>query len=542
MNNFKEILTPLAILYGNHGNIHPALIMAQGILESNSGKSELAINANNLFGIKKGTGWMGETYAKSSKEWSQERGWYDAVSEFRKYETIAESVADLVEFYHRPRYAQVVGEPDLYKAAQAAWAAGYATDPTYPDKIMGVALSNGLLEGYELAKKKVAVSAGHGGFGVTPGKRGPDGKVEWEWNNQVALAFIQHLTTTFDNVEVIRVDDPTGRTDTPLATRVARANNAGADVYVSFHHNAMGSTWRSTELGVETFRMQGLSTTSAAGRLQAAIHPRVVKAMGLKDRGAKAANFQELRTTKMPAVLIEGGFMDSRVDRAKMDNPVYTNAQGVAASEGTGAFLSLKRKPTQVVNPTPAPKWFRLRTTWADAKGQAAAFLDLNEAKAAADKLKGYKVYDVSGAMVYDPAAPQLYRVRKSWSNAESQLGAFADKAAALDLALKNAGYAVYDSKGNPVPFPEVPKPAPPPIVAPPVVKPATPPKGGDNLNEVHVTLREEFAEAQKLGITDGTDPNGNATRVQVAVMIVRAVRLVLKALGKESTMDEMLK
>lgn len=199
---------------------------------------------------------------------------------------------------------------------------------------------------------KIAVSAGHGGYGVTPGKRGPDGKFEWIWNNAAAIAFIQHLKN-FENVQTIRVDDPTGRTDIPLVDRVRKANLWGADIYVSFHHNAMGSVWVAHGLGIETFRSDRVSASSSAGKLQAAIHPRIVDAMGLKDRGQKTAPFYELRYTKMPAVLLEGGFMDSRVDRSAMDKAVKIQGQGIAAAEGAGAYLNLRKRPGTIVNTRP---------------------------------------------------------------------------------------------------------------------------------------------------------------------------------------------
>ncbi|WP_404335884.1 N-acetylmuramoyl-L-alanine amidase [Planococcus rifietoensis] len=199
---------------------------------------------------------------------------------------------------------------------------------------------------------KIAVSAGHGGYGVTPGKRGPDGKFEWIWNNAAAIAFIQHLKN-FENVQTIRVDDPTGRTDIPLADRVRKANLWGADIYVSFHHNAMGSVWVAHGLGIETFRSDRVSASSSAGKLQAAIHPRIVNAMELKDRGKKTAPFYELRYTKMPAVLLEGGFMDSRVDRLAMDRAIKIQGQGIAAAEGAGAYLNLRKRPGTIVNPKP---------------------------------------------------------------------------------------------------------------------------------------------------------------------------------------------
>lgn len=57
---FIKKLAPFAVKHGRASGVLPLLIIAQGILESAAGTSDLAINANNLFGIKKGSGWSGE--------------------------------------------------------------------------------------------------------------------------------------------------------------------------------------------------------------------------------------------------------------------------------------------------------------------------------------------------------------------------------------------------------------------------------------------------------------------------------------------------
>lgn len=66
--SFVDKLAPLAIKYGKANGVLPSMIIAQGILESRSGTSELARNANNLFGIKAGSGWTGETYTVRTSE------------------------------------------------------------------------------------------------------------------------------------------------------------------------------------------------------------------------------------------------------------------------------------------------------------------------------------------------------------------------------------------------------------------------------------------------------------------------------------------
>lgn len=186
---------------------------------------------------------------------------------------------------------------------------------------------------------KIAYCAGHGYN--TPGKRTPDGEREWTFNNKVARAFANELAF-YDGVATKRFDDPTGQRDVPLAERTNGANNWGAHYYISFHHNANTSKWGDWT-GVETFVYIGNKKTKS-GKMAQAIHPAVVKAYGLKDRGIKEANYHILRETKMPAVLIEGGFMDSVVDIKKLrDDKVLENA-GREVARALAKFLGLKKR------------------------------------------------------------------------------------------------------------------------------------------------------------------------------------------------------
>lgn len=97
---------------------------------------------------------------------------------------------------------------------------------------------------------------------------------------------------------------------------------------------------------------------------------------------------------------------------------------------------------------------YRVRKSWADAASQLGAFEKLENAKALADKHTGYAVFDPSGKQVY-PAASSgngggtLYRVRKSWSDAASQKGAFSVLDNAKKCADEHAGYSVYDEGGK---------------------------------------------------------------------------------------------
>ncbi len=194
--------------------------------------------------------------------------------------------------------------------------------------------------------KVIAIGAGHGYN--TPGKRTPDGEREWSFNNKVVGAAIDYLKK-YEDVKIVRLDDPSGKRDVPLSERTDKANQANADVLVSYHHNANTGNW-GTWGGTETYTYVG--NWKGAEALAKEVHNRVVKAMGLRDRGLKKANFHMLRESKMSAILVEGGFMDSKTDIKKMRDDNVLKKVGQAVAEGIADHLNLKKKP----EPKPKPK------------------------------------------------------------------------------------------------------------------------------------------------------------------------------------------
>lgn len=194
---------------------------------------------------------------------------------------------------------------------------------------------------------KIAIDAGHGIN--TPGKRTPDGEREWSFNNKVVLAAIEKLKS-YKNVQILRLDDPTGNRDVPLSERTNKANAWGADVLVSAHHNALTGVWGSHG-GVETFTQPGSSKASV--EIAKIIQPRITKAMGLRDRGCKTSNLHMTRASKMPAILTEGGFMDSTTDIAALRSDANLKAQGVAIADGLAEYFKLTGDVGQASKPKP---------------------------------------------------------------------------------------------------------------------------------------------------------------------------------------------
>lgn len=122
-----------------------SLTIAQAILESGWGTSELAQNANALFGIKADKRWSGKAYSKDTKECYDGVTYTTVTALFRAYGSWAESVADHSAFLIAgSRYAAVIGETDYKAACKAIKAAGYATAPDYAEKLIS------LIEGYKL--------------------------------------------------------------------------------------------------------------------------------------------------------------------------------------------------------------------------------------------------------------------------------------------------------------------------------------------------------------------------------------------------------
>lgn len=126
--------------------IPPSITMAQAILESGWAGSELAVKANNYFGIKS-HGWDGPSYNVNTGEYYPKQGYTTVKADFRLYGSVQESFADHSRFLHEnARYNELfLLDPLDYKGwAVGLKKAGYATSPTYDQKLIN------LIEQYKL--------------------------------------------------------------------------------------------------------------------------------------------------------------------------------------------------------------------------------------------------------------------------------------------------------------------------------------------------------------------------------------------------------
>ena len=127
IEQFKGVAIQEMNIYG----IPASITLAQGILESGSGNSDLAKFANNHFGIKCTSDWKGKAYYKDDDQ---------ANDCFRVYKDAKESYKDHSEFLKRKRYSFLfeLDKNDYKNWAQGLKTAGYATNPKYPDMLINV--------------------------------------------------------------------------------------------------------------------------------------------------------------------------------------------------------------------------------------------------------------------------------------------------------------------------------------------------------------------------------------------------------------------
>ena len=124
-------------------DVLPSLTVAQAILESGWGRSELAQKANALFGVKAGSAWKGPRMKKKTSEHICGKQ-VEITAAFRAYGSWEESIADHNALLRGSRYKAVQGERDYKKACRAVHAAGYATAQDYADKLIRLIEQYGL--------------------------------------------------------------------------------------------------------------------------------------------------------------------------------------------------------------------------------------------------------------------------------------------------------------------------------------------------------------------------------------------------------------
>ena len=191
---------------------------------------------------------------------------------------------------------------------------------------------------------KIAHAAGH--CLTTAGKRLPkeldkNQTREWVLNDRIARHFAD-AATQYDSVELLRLDDPTGKAGHPVEARAKDANAWGADFLIEFHHDA----------GINLGKGGGIvafchKENTKGATYRDAIYDACIAAGGLKGNRVtpkQAKAYSILKNFKGAGVLMEYGFMDSKTDAPVILTDAYSKLVAYATMEGIAKVAGLKKK------------------------------------------------------------------------------------------------------------------------------------------------------------------------------------------------------
>ena len=270
---------------------------------------------------------------------------------------------------------------------------------------------------------KIGIDPGHGGRdpgAVFEGRQEKDDVLE------LALAVGQILEDSGVEVVYTRVDDVY---NTPFE-KTTMGNNSGADLFVSFHRNAVPSPGSASGAEVLVYSGEGLPAQVARNVLAE------LSEAGFANRGViERKNLVVLRRTQMPAVLLEVGFIDNPQDNQIFDSEFEQIAQGIA--DGILESVGLESvpgpetgnpQPEMPVPENPVPENPEPEVLY---RVQVGAYRERNYAY---DMLNQLLADGFPAFILYDD---NLYRV---------QVGAFArlENAINMERSLREYGYNTY--------------------------------------------------------------------------------------------------
>lgn len=188
------------------------------------------------------------------------------------------------------------------------------------------------------------------GHGIdTKGKRTPDNYKENEFNHYTKEYLKQELKYNDFNI----IDCSPTRSDNSLKDRVTREKNGNSDCFISIHYNAMGSTWQKHTRGIETYYHY---TSTKGKKLAEKVHSQLIKGTATINRGVKKdsvlykSGLYVLRNTTSPAILVECGFMDNKIDRILMESTDYRKECAMEICKGVCDYFNITYKQKTTTN------------------------------------------------------------------------------------------------------------------------------------------------------------------------------------------------
>jgi len=192
--------------------------------------------------------------------------------------------------------------------------------------------NNGYLKLPDVKQNKflVVIDPGHGG--PDPGAIGISGIRETD----VVLEVSQIVKKLLFEKGVKAMLTRKNEVDLDLPPRASFANNMDADIFVSIHANASRGKRRDIN-GLETFYYKGWKGRLLAKKIQRHI---LRVSPGSPDRGVKQGRFYVIKNTRMPAVLVEIGFLTGRLDARRLEKTTHRKRLAYAIAKGILEYLN----------------------------------------------------------------------------------------------------------------------------------------------------------------------------------------------------------
>ena len=401
-------------------------IIAQAILESASGTSELAVNAHNYFGLKYRKNRCPSAcgfYYKIGFEQDSKTGQYVSSNmKWFKFSDMCNGVRGYFEFINVSNYRNLKGVTNPETYLKNIKADGYATSINYVQNLMTVIKKYNLTQ-YDTntkydgidnnnnggIKMKIAIHAGHN----------PDGKIacgavglirESTESRKVKDKVIEMLRAQGHTVYDCTVDNGTSQSDV-LKKIVAKCNAHTVDLDISIHFNSGGILTRDGKTtGTEVFVYN--SNSKAKATAQNIVNS--IASLGYKNRGVKySTSLYFLKHTKNPALLIECCFVTDPedVDLYNADKMAQAIVKGITGVKPSIPSTSTPSAPS-TSNTLTSTKEFKVKIKASSLNIRAGAGIKYKKIGSITDK-GIYTIIDTQGSW-------GLLKSKKGWISISS--------------------------------------------------------------------------------------------------------------------------
>lgn len=169
----------------------------------------------------------------------------------------------------------------------------------------------------------VVIDPGHGGQdrGGIPGQKLAEKVFTLDTGKRLA-----RILRARGDIKVVMTRDDDRFVSLAERTNIANQYRGRGAVFVSIHYNAAP---REGAYGIETYY-----NNNRGYRLAVLVHPRVVQAMDSISRGIRQRRYRVLRNNRLPAILVECGFLTNHSESERASNPNYRQriAQAIASA------------------------------------------------------------------------------------------------------------------------------------------------------------------------------------------------------------------